>query len=71
MVMGQISEAVRAARLHVRSICIANARYAGSAGSNRLMQCKKGLESSKSNYYSCATKVKKGVRLPRAQVPNK
>jgi len=57
--MGKISEAVRTAGLRVRSICIANVRDAGSAGSNRLMQCKKGLESSKSNYYSCATEERK------------
>ena len=58
-------------RPRIRYICIANARDADSAVRHRLMQCKKGLENSKSNYYSCATEVKRRVRLLRAQIPDK
>lgn len=39
----------------------ANARDADSVVRHRLMQCRKDLESSKSNYYSCATEVKRRV----------
>lgn len=46
---------------HIRYICIANARDTDSATGHRLMQCKKGLENSKSNYYSSAAEVRRRV----------
>jgi len=70
--MEQLSEALPGLQAAcLRGICIANAGDADSAVRHRLMQCKKGLENSKSNYYSCATEVKRRLRLLRAQIPDR